>query len=169
MCTSSPAIVSVRSWTSVGWVEPRGPARKVGCWNGGARVGLKYSSSSRSLTPARRSGRVGSRCDPFDGQVSSVVGFVIPLPRKGAGSFIMNGVDHSYLVTLLLLWPTMSLYPSITLVVLAVRRAFTYDHWRPPYLHPAGCPCRVGHVGGPTVRGYDDVATRSAFVISTRV
>ncbi|RZR73681.1 hypothetical protein BHM03_00026944 [Ensete ventricosum] len=41
-----------------------------------------------------------------------------------------------------------------------------YDHWRPPYLHPAGCPCRVGHVGGPAVRGYDDVAARSAFVIS---
>ncbi|RWV81111.1 hypothetical protein GW17_00057503 [Ensete ventricosum] len=41
-----------------------------------------------------------------------------------------------------------------------------YDHWRPPYLHPAGCPCRVGHVGGPAVRGYDDVTARSAFVIS---
>ncbi|RWW15377.1 hypothetical protein GW17_00020789 [Ensete ventricosum] len=41
-----------------------------------------------------------------------------------------------------------------------------YDHWRPPYLHPAGCLRRVGHVGGPAVRGYDDLATRSAFVIS---
>ncbi|RZS10042.1 hypothetical protein BHM03_00041193, partial [Ensete ventricosum] len=41
-----------------------------------------------------------------------------------------------------------------------------YDHWRPPYLHSAGCPCRVGHVDGPTVRGYDDVAAKSSFVIS---
>ncbi|RRT46675.1 hypothetical protein B296_00051441, partial [Ensete ventricosum] len=41
-----------------------------------------------------------------------------------------------------------------------------YDHWRPPYLYPVGCLCWVGHVGGPAVRGYDDVAARSAFVIS---
>ncbi|RRT78054.1 hypothetical protein B296_00001157 [Ensete ventricosum] len=38
VCASSPAVVSVRSWSSVGWVEPRGSAREVGCWNGGARV-----------------------------------------------------------------------------------------------------------------------------------
>ncbi|RRT40573.1 hypothetical protein B296_00032126 [Ensete ventricosum] len=56
----------------------------------------------------------------------------------------------------------MSSYPSTTLAVHVVRRAFAgrggstlpvsgrlYDHWRPPYLHPAGCPCRVDHVGGP--------------------
>ncbi|RWW37138.1 hypothetical protein BHE74_00057793, partial [Ensete ventricosum] len=43
-----------------------------------------------------------------------------------------------------------------------------YDHWRLPYLHSAGCPCRVGHVGGPAVRGYD-VAARLAFVISKSI
>ncbi|RWW11570.1 hypothetical protein GW17_00024810 [Ensete ventricosum] len=125
MCASSPAIVSVRSWSSVGWVEPRGPAREVGCWNGGARVGLKYSSSSRSLTPARRSGRVGSRRDPSDGQVSSVVGFAIPLPRRGAGAYIVGVVGHPYLATLLPLWLTMSSYTSTTPAVLAVRHAST--------------------------------------------
>ncbi|RWW89296.1 hypothetical protein BHE74_00001769, partial [Ensete ventricosum] len=40
------------------------------------------------------------------------------------GAFIVSAVDHSYLVTLLLLWPTMSSYSSTTLVVPAVRRAF---------------------------------------------
>ncbi|RRT33353.1 hypothetical protein B296_00039186 [Ensete ventricosum] len=32
-----------------------------------------------------------------------------------------------------------------------------YVHWRPPYFRPASCLHRVGHVGGPTVRGYDNV------------
>ncbi|RRT37836.1 hypothetical protein B296_00055504, partial [Ensete ventricosum] len=40
-----------------------------------------------------------------------------------------------------------------------------YDLWHPPYLHSTGCPCRIGHVDGPAVRGYD-VTARSAFVIS---
>ncbi|RRT44303.1 hypothetical protein B296_00020060 [Ensete ventricosum] len=40
-----------------------------------------------------------------------------------------------------------------------------YEHWRPP-VYPAGYLRRVGHVGGPTVRGCDDLAARSAFVIS---
>ncbi|RWW02773.1 hypothetical protein GW17_00034117 [Ensete ventricosum] len=114
-------------------------AQEVGCWNGGARVGRKCSSSGRPLTPARRSGRVGSRRDPSDGQVSSVVPFFsIPLPRRGAGAFIVSAVDHSYLVTLLLLWPTMSSYPFITLAVLAVRRAFAGRGCR-PYLRQVGC------------------------------
>ncbi|RWW01692.1 hypothetical protein GW17_00035257 [Ensete ventricosum] len=47
VCASSPAIVSVRSWSSIGWVKLRGPAREVDCWNGGARVELEYSSSGR--------------------------------------------------------------------------------------------------------------------------
>ncbi|RRT81561.1 hypothetical protein B296_00008558 [Ensete ventricosum] len=34
-------------------------AWEVGCWSGGARVGRKYSSPGRPLTPARRSGQVG--------------------------------------------------------------------------------------------------------------
>ncbi|RZR96309.1 hypothetical protein BHM03_00025336 [Ensete ventricosum] len=44
------------------------------------------------------------------------------MPRRGAGAFIVSVVDHSYLVTLLLLWPTMSSYSSTTLVVLARQR-----------------------------------------------
>ncbi|RWW02297.1 hypothetical protein GW17_00034632 [Ensete ventricosum] len=36
----------------------------------------------------------------------------------------------------------------------------------PPYLHPTDCPRWVGHVGGPVVRGHEDVATRSTSVIS---
>ncbi|RZR98537.1 hypothetical protein BHM03_00027905, partial [Ensete ventricosum] len=136
VCASSSAVVSVRSWSSVEWVEPRGLAREVGCWNGGARVGLKYSSSGRSLTPARRSGRVGSRRDPSDGQVSSVVDFLIPLPRRGAGTFIVSAVGYLYLVTLLSLWPTMPSYPSTTLAVLVVRRASAGRGCRP-------YPCQV--------------------------
>ncbi|RWW54962.1 hypothetical protein BHE74_00038420, partial [Ensete ventricosum] len=79
-------------------------------------------------------------------------------------AFIVSAVDHLYLVTLLLLWSTMLSYPFTTLVVLAVRRAFAGRGCRPylrqvsytttdapPYLHPVGCPCRVGHVGGPAV------------------
>ncbi|RZR81851.1 hypothetical protein BHM03_00008155 [Ensete ventricosum] len=40
-----------------------------------------------------------------------------------------------------------------------------YEHWRPP-VYPVGYLRRVGHVGGPAVRGCDDLAARSAFVIS---
>ncbi|RRT71587.1 hypothetical protein B296_00030653 [Ensete ventricosum] len=45
------------------------------------------------------------------------VGDLVSFDR--AGAFIMSMVDHSYLVTLLLLWPTMSSYPSTTIAVLA--------------------------------------------------
>ncbi|RZS22090.1 hypothetical protein BHM03_00054826, partial [Ensete ventricosum] len=93
--------MSVRSWSSVGWVEPRGLAREVGCWNSGAQVGLEYSSSGRPLTPARRSGRVGSRRDPSDG--------------------------HLYLISLLPLFLTISSYLSTTLVVLVVTHAPARD------------------------------------------
>ncbi|RWW47308.1 hypothetical protein BHE74_00046715, partial [Ensete ventricosum] len=44
--------------------------------------------------------------------------------KAGSGAFIVSDVDHSYLATLLLLWPTMPSYPSTTLVVPVVRRAF---------------------------------------------
>ncbi|RWW44957.1 hypothetical protein BHE74_00049243, partial [Ensete ventricosum] len=101
VCASSPAIFSVRSWSSAGWMIPQGSAREDSCWNGGARVGRKYSSSGRSLTPARRPGRVGSRRDPSDGHVSSVVCFSIPLPCRGAGAYIVGIVDHPYLAALL--------------------------------------------------------------------
>ncbi|RZR84581.1 hypothetical protein BHM03_00011434 [Ensete ventricosum] len=36
-----------------------------------------------------------------------------------AGAFIAGGVDYTYLITLLLLWPTMSSYPSTMFAVLA--------------------------------------------------
>ncbi|RZS26903.1 hypothetical protein BHM03_00060323 [Ensete ventricosum] len=39
------------------------------------------------------------------------------------------------------------------------------DHWRPP-VYSAGYLSRVSHVGGPAVRGCDDLAVRSAFVVS---
>ncbi|RWW80640.1 hypothetical protein BHE74_00011006, partial [Ensete ventricosum] len=35
-----------------------------------------------------------------------------------------------------------------------------------PPVYPIGYLCRVDHVDGPAVRGYDDLAARSAFVIS---
>ncbi|RWW07127.1 hypothetical protein GW17_00029506, partial [Ensete ventricosum] len=41
------------------------------------------------------------------------------LLEQGAGAFIVSVVDHSYLVTLLSLWPTMSSYPSTIPVILA--------------------------------------------------
>ncbi|RWV93588.1 hypothetical protein GW17_00043948 [Ensete ventricosum] len=126
MCASLPAVFSVRSWSSAGWMVPQGSTREVCCWNGGARVGRKYSSSGRSLTPARRPGRVGSRRDPSDGQVSFVVYFLpIPLPRRGAGAYIVGVVDHPYLTTWLPLWLTMPSYTSTTPAVLAVRDAST--------------------------------------------
>ncbi|RWV84675.1 hypothetical protein GW17_00053591 [Ensete ventricosum] len=68
-------------------------------------------------------------------------------------------------------------YPPTMLAVLAMRRAFAgrgvdltcvRSAVRPlaPPVYPTGYLRRVGHVGGPAVRGCDDLATRSAFVIS---
>ncbi|RWW14273.1 hypothetical protein GW17_00021970 [Ensete ventricosum] len=169
VCASSPAIVSVRSWSSIGWVVPRGSTREVGCWNGGARVGPKYSSSGRPLTPARRSGRVGSRRDPSDGEVSSVVGFCDPLPRRGAEAYIVGVVGHPYLTTWLPLWLTMLLHTSTMPAVLAVGHASSgkgvgltcarpvVRPLAPPYLRPANFPRRIDHVDGPVVRGRADL------------
>ncbi|RWV76995.1 hypothetical protein GW17_00062239, partial [Ensete ventricosum] len=114
VCASTPAVLSVRSWSLAGWVMIQDSAWEVGYWSGGAPIGKKSPSS----------GRVGSRRDPSDGQVNLVILFFLPLPRKGAGAFIVSVVDHSYMIALLLLWPTMPSYPSITLTVHVVRRAF---------------------------------------------
>ncbi|RWW38809.1 hypothetical protein BHE74_00055917 [Ensete ventricosum] len=84
---------------------------------------LEWRSSGRALALARRSGRVSSRHDPSDGQVSSVVRFSSSCPRRGAGVYIVGVVGHPYLATLLSLWLTMSSYPSTTPVILAVRHA----------------------------------------------
>ncbi|RWW61383.1 hypothetical protein BHE74_00031557 [Ensete ventricosum] len=46
----------------------------------------------------------------------------VPRLSGHRGAFIVSVVDHSYLVTLLLLWPTMPSYPSTTLVIPADRR-----------------------------------------------
>ncbi|RRT80025.1 hypothetical protein B296_00020375 [Ensete ventricosum] len=107
--TNAPAIVSVQSWSSVGWVEPQGPAREVDCWNDGARAERKYSSSSWPPTPARRSG-------PSDGQVSSVVDFTIPPLRGGAWAFIVTVTRYPYLnplSSLLLTVPLLLTMPSV--------------------------------------------------------
>ncbi|RZS26732.1 hypothetical protein BHM03_00060111, partial [Ensete ventricosum] len=100
-------------------MDPSYPVIGVGYWSGGARVRRRHLRSGRAPARARRSGRLSSRCDSSDDQVSLVVRFSIPLPRRGAGAFIVSVVDHSYLVTLLPLWPTMPSYPSTTPVILA--------------------------------------------------
>ncbi|RWV85807.1 hypothetical protein GW17_00052372 [Ensete ventricosum] len=115
---------------------------EFGCWSGGVRVKREYSSSGRPPTPARRSGRVGSRRDPSEDQVSSCIGlFSLSLSRRGAGAFIVGTVDHSYLVG----------GADFSCVRSAVRPLA-------PPVYPAGYLRRVDHVGGPAVRGYDDLA-----------
>ncbi|RRT40455.1 hypothetical protein B296_00056293 [Ensete ventricosum] len=99
---------------------------------------LEWWSSGRELAPARRSGRVSSRRDPSDDQVSAMVDFAIPLPRRGAGAFIVSAVDPSYLITLLPLRLTMSSYLSTMPLMFVVRRASTDKECR-PYLCQVGC------------------------------
>ncbi|RZR83023.1 hypothetical protein BHM03_00009563 [Ensete ventricosum] len=102
---------------------PPCPTSEVGCWSGEVRFGRRRLSSGRELASARRSGRVSSRRDPSDDQVSAIVDFAIPLLRRGAEAFIVSVVGHSYLIFLLPLLVTMSSYLSTMPVVLAVRRA----------------------------------------------
>ncbi|RWV84618.1 hypothetical protein GW17_00053655 [Ensete ventricosum] len=101
LCASSPVIVSGQSRCSARWMDPSYPVTGVGCWSGGVRVRRRHLRSGREPAPAKRSGRVSFRRDPYDDQVSLVVDFAIPQPRRGAGAFIVSAVDHSYLVTLL--------------------------------------------------------------------
>ncbi|RWW33896.1 hypothetical protein GW17_00001363 [Ensete ventricosum] len=117
------------NWSSVGWVESQGPAREVDCWNGGARVERKYSSSGWPPTPARRSG-------PSDGQVSSVVYFTIPPLRGGAGAFIVTVTRYPYLNSLSSLLLTVPLLLTMPSVVLTARRALAGKGCRPcpPYM-----------------------------------
>ncbi|RZS21651.1 hypothetical protein BHM03_00054314 [Ensete ventricosum] len=98
-----------------------------------SRVG---SGSGRSLVPAGRSGRVGSRRDPSDGQVSLVVDFAIPLLRRGAGAFIATVTGYPYLNPLSYLLLTISLHLTMSSMVLATRRAPAAEGCRPcpPYL-----------------------------------
>ncbi|RWW67267.1 hypothetical protein BHE74_00025297 [Ensete ventricosum] len=78
VCASSPAVLSVRSWSLAGWVMIQDSAWEVGYWSGGAPVGTKSPSSGRPPIPARRPSRVGSRRDPSDGRVNLVVPFRSP-------------------------------------------------------------------------------------------
>ncbi|RZR91237.1 hypothetical protein BHM03_00019328 [Ensete ventricosum] len=103
-------------------MDPSYPVAGVGYWNGGVRVRRRHLRSGREPTPAKRSGRVSSRRDPSDDQVSFVVDFSIPLPRRG-GAYIVGIVGHPYLATLLPLWLTMLSYTSTTPAILAVRHA----------------------------------------------
>ncbi|RWV96979.1 hypothetical protein BHE74_00035208 [Ensete ventricosum] len=73
-------VFSVRSESLFGCVVIQSSAWEVGCWSGGVRVKREYSSSGRSLTPARRSGRVGPRRDPSEDQVNSWIGLFSPSP-----------------------------------------------------------------------------------------
>ncbi|RRT48455.1 hypothetical protein B296_00020423 [Ensete ventricosum] len=100
-------------------MDPSYPVTGIDCWSGGAQVKRKHLRSSRASTPPKRSGRVNSRRNPSDDQVSFVVCFLIPLPRRGVGAYIVGVVDHSYLATWLPLWLTMSSYTSTMPVVLA--------------------------------------------------
>ncbi|RWV81788.1 hypothetical protein GW17_00056762 [Ensete ventricosum] len=111
---------------------------EVDCWSGGVRVGRRRLSLGRAPAPTRRSGRVGSCRDPSDGEVSAMVDFAIPLPCRGARTFIVSDVGHSYLIILLPLRLTISSYLSTMPLVLAVRRASTGKECR-PYLCHVGC------------------------------
>ncbi|RRT45581.1 hypothetical protein B296_00023951, partial [Ensete ventricosum] len=103
------------------------------CWSLGRGKGF---SSGRSLIPARRSGRIGSRRDLFDYQVSLVVDFVILLLRRGARVFIAIVTGYSYLKPLSSLLLTILLHLTTPSVVLTARRAPAAGGCRPcpPYL-----------------------------------
>ncbi|RRT34529.1 hypothetical protein B296_00048762 [Ensete ventricosum] len=81
-------------------------------------------------------GRVGSRRDPSDGQVSLVVDFTIPLLRRGAWAFIITVTGYPYLNLVSSLLLTISLHLITSSVVLAARRATAAEGCRscPLYL-----------------------------------
>ncbi|RWV98920.1 hypothetical protein GW17_00038204 [Ensete ventricosum] len=87
------------------------------------------------------SGRVGSWRDPFDGQVSSLVDFAIPLLRRGAETFIATVTGYPYLNPLSSLLLTILLHLTMSSVVLAVDRT-TAD----PSMPMSGRLPRVGSV-----------------------
>ncbi|RWW27927.1 hypothetical protein GW17_00007618 [Ensete ventricosum] len=121
----------MRRWSSARWIGPPCHTPEVNCWSGGVQFGRRRLSSGQELAIAKRSGRVSSRRDPSDGQVSAMVNFAIPLLRRGAGAFIVSVVGHSYLISLLPLLLTMPSYLSTMPVVLAVRRAPAGEGCRP--------------------------------------
>ncbi|RRT34331.1 hypothetical protein B296_00017989 [Ensete ventricosum] len=94
LCASSPVVVSGRSRCSARWMDPSYPVTGVGCWSGGVQVRRRHLRSGRELAPAKRSGRISSQCDPSDDHVSLVVDFSLPLPRRGAGAYVVSVVGH---------------------------------------------------------------------------
>ncbi|RRT60621.1 hypothetical protein B296_00003505 [Ensete ventricosum] len=108
---------------------PNSPEARLGrsTASGGAQVGWTCLSSGRSPIPTRRSGRVGSRRDPSDGQVSSVVDFAIPLLRRGVWAFITTVTGYSYLNPLSSLLLTIPLHLTMPSVVLVARRALAAE------------------------------------------
>ncbi|RRT45290.1 hypothetical protein B296_00032273 [Ensete ventricosum] len=101
-----------------------------------------------------------------------------PCKKVGSGAYIVGVVAHPYLATWLPLWLTMLSHTSTMLAILAVGHASAgkgvgltcvrpaVRPLAPPYLHPTSFPRRVGHVGGPVVRGRADVMAGSPSVIS---
>ncbi|RZR94400.1 hypothetical protein BHM03_00023088 [Ensete ventricosum] len=98
------------------------------------------SEAEESLGRDNERSRVGSRRDPSDGQVSSVVDFATPLLHRGPGAFIVTITEYPYLNPLSSLLLTIPLHLTMSSVVLAARRAPAGKGCRhcPPYL------CQVG-------------------------
>ncbi|RZS17620.1 hypothetical protein BHM03_00049787, partial [Ensete ventricosum] len=86
-------------------------------------------------------GRVGSRRDPSDGQVSLAIDFAISLLRRGAGAFIVRVTGSPYLSPLSSFLLTIPLHLTMPSVVLAARRVPVGKGCRPcpPYLSQVGC------------------------------
>ncbi|RRT40177.1 hypothetical protein B296_00035152 [Ensete ventricosum] len=116
-------------------VRPR-KASAVTTNGAGLDTGERNPGSGQLSIPARRSSRVGSRRDPSDGQVSSVVDFATPLLRGGAWAFIATVMGYLYLNPLSSLLLTIPLHLTMPSVDLTVRRAPAVEGCRPcpPYL-----------------------------------
>ncbi|RRT39941.1 hypothetical protein B296_00058801 [Ensete ventricosum] len=105
----------------IGREETRKPERGpsgLGCvsWDALAGCASRDAVAQWLLRgPARRPsrGRVGSRGDPSDDQVSSVVDFAIPLLRRGSGAFIATVIGYPFLNPLSSLLLTIPLHLTI--------------------------------------------------------
>ncbi|RWV98504.1 hypothetical protein GW17_00038644 [Ensete ventricosum] len=106
-------------------------------WNGDTKELLHLKQMREALGSAVDScKKVGSRRDPFDGQVSFVVDFAISRHRRDAGAFIAIVTGYPYLKSLYSLLLTIPLHLTTPSVVLAARRAPAAGGCRPcpPYL-----------------------------------
>ncbi|RWW54483.1 hypothetical protein BHE74_00038932 [Ensete ventricosum] len=135
-------VVSVQGWSS-GRREkcPRSGlrARLLEWWSSGRVKMFRFGSATGSYRKVR-SGRVGSRRDPSDGQVSLVVDFAIPLLCRGARAFIATVTGYLYLNLLPSSLLTKLLHLTTLSVVRATRRAPAIWGCRPcpPYLTSPG-------------------------------